>query len=264
MAAVSEPTLEINGVEKSFGAKQVLRGVKLRLSAGRITALLAKNGAGKSTLVSLIAGRLLPDGGEIRFMHQTLTTPASNRRQRALIGRIGVAPQDTGVYPDSTAMDNLIFAGGCYGLRGKRLRESAAKALERLGLEKVAKTRARHLSGGQKRRLHTAMALVHEPDLILLDEPTVGSDPEARRYILDAVRDLASEGATLLYTSHYFPEIEALRADIAIMNGGRISVHGTYDEIAAGARNGEDLEEIFFAAHAQDTQAAELTAGAAS
>lgn len=239
--------LEVTGLCKSFADNRVLEKIDLILPAGRITALLARNGAGKSTLVSLIAGRLRADAGEIRFRGESLTSAGTGESHRSIVRRIGVAPQDTGVYPDLTAIENLEFAGGCYGLRGRKLREAAGQALERLGLNATATKKARTLSGGQKRRLHTAMALVHEPELVLLDEPTVGSDPEARRYILDAVRGLANQGATVLYTSHYFPEIESLRADIAILNAGRILTHGPFDQITGGATNGKkNLEDIFF------------------
>ncbi|MCR9141600.1 MAG: ABC transporter ATP-binding protein [bacterium] len=246
--------LAIKGVEKSFGDRRVLRGLDLSIPAGKITALLARNGAGKSTLVSVIAGRLRPDAGEVLFQGQPIATAGSIRRDRELIGRIGVAPQETGVYPDASAIENLTFAGGCYGLRGRVLGAAATRTLALLGLTSLADTKARLLSGGQKRRLHTAMALVHEPDLILLDEATVGSDPEARRYILDAVRGLAAKGATVLYTSHYFPEIEALQADIAILRDGRIIRHGSFEEIVGGDPQA-NLEEIYFAAHAAQVEA---------
>ncbi|MEQ9365345.1 MAG: ABC transporter ATP-binding protein, partial [Leptospirales bacterium] len=240
--------LDIQGVSKYFGTQRVLENLNLKLTAGRITALLARNGAGKSTLVSLIAGRLRPDAGTIYLNGRRLNHGGSRSRDRDLIRHIGVAPQDTGVYPDLSALENLVFAGGCYGLRGSRLKAAAHASLERLGLAAIAEKKARELSGGQKRRLHTGMALVHEPSLVLLDEPTVGSDPEARRYILDLVRALAAGGAAVLYTSHYFPEIETLRADLAFLNAGRITTQGSFADVVGGAVDGNTLEDRFFAA----------------
>jgi ABC-2 type transport system ATP-binding protein len=255
--------LRIRNLSKSFGAHSILRDLSLDLEPGRVTALLARNGAGKSTLVSLIAGRLQADSGSILFEGTSLASKAQKKAApgvpdryhapgmavvaREIARRIGVAPQDTGIYPDLRISENVRFAGGCYGLRGRQLARAADQALAMLGLMDIATSRARTLSGGQKRRLHTAMAIVHKPALLLLDEPTVGSDPEARQFILSAVRTLAAQGATVLYTSHYFPEIEALGADVAVLDEGRIVEHASLPALRQKfeRRAAVDLESIF-------------------
>ncbi len=238
---------EISGVRKAFGDHQVLKGVDFTMRPGQVTALMARNGAGKSTLISILVGRLRANAGTVRWNGETVLEegrPAS--RERALRLLRGLAAQDTGVYPELSVHENLSFAGGWYGLRGRTLRAGVDAVIARLGLDECASKKSRTLSGGQKRRLHMGMALVHRPGLVLLDEPTVGSDPEARRYILNAVRELTAEGATVLYTSHYFPEIEELEADIAFLVDGRIEQQGSYAEITGGANKGKSLEEIYF------------------
>ncbi len=240
----AEPLVRIRNLRKSYEVgRPVLRDVSLDLTAGRITALLARNGAGKSTAIALLAGKLKPDGGSIAWGGASAIPPAD----------VGVAPQDTGVYPDLTTEENVRFMGRCYGLGGRDLAGRVAETVELFGLERLARQRARTLSGGQKRRLHTAMAVVHRPRLILLDEPTVGSDPGARNYILNAVKELARRGSAILYTSHYFPEIEALNADVAILHQGIIKTCAPLQELIARygvgvrrvVRPEADLESVF-------------------
>lgn len=215
----ARPILSIQHLRKAYEpAVPVLRDVSLDLLPGRVTALLARNGAGKSTAIALIAGRLRPDAGELRFHG----TPS-----------IGIAAQETGIYPDLSLAENLRFAGRCQRMSGRQLRKRLPEVLRLFGLEGEAGQMARRLSGGQKRRLHTAMAVIHDPGLILLDEPTVGSDPQGRNFILAAVNELAQRGAAILYTSHYFPEIEALNADIAVLHDGRILARGSLAELIA-------------------------------
>lgn len=220
------PVASIREVCKSFGKKRVLQGVSLDLAPGRVTALLARNGAGKTTLISIIAGRLRACSGEVAVCGR-----AVHGRDAAVCRNLGVAPQDIGFYPDLSVGDNVRFAARCYRMKGKALRLATEESLELLGLSDLLQAPARTLSGGQKRRLHTAMAIVHRPPLLLLDEPTVGSDPQARNYIVAAVRQLAAEGAAVLYTSHYFPEIEALHADVAVLHEGRICEHASVNQL---------------------------------
>ncbi|MEM7180792.1 MAG: ABC transporter ATP-binding protein [Spirochaetota bacterium] len=248
---MGESVLQVKDLHKSFSSHQVLRGVNLNLQAGSITGLLAKNGAGKSTLISLICGLLPADSGEISF--------SLEGKENLFRRYIGVAPQDTGVYPGLTLRENLQFAGRIYGLSGKQLDEATERTAELFGIQEYYHTPARNLSGGWKRRLHTAMAVLHKPRLLLLDEPTVGSDPLARKFILNAVKTLAAEGTAILYTGHYFPEFEELNAGIAILHNGRIVAENELDILlqkygtpgirvhfsATGAIGKEHIQQLF-------------------
>lgn len=218
------PAVVADGVGKTFGDRPVLQGLDLRVDQGTVLGLLGSNGAGKSTLIRIMTGLLRPDAGTVRVAGLT------PRRDR--IGEVvGVAPQDLGLYPQLTARQNL----GCFaqfaGLRRAAARRRADEVLALLGLEACADVAAGRLSGGQKRRLHTAVALAHRPTVIFLDEPTVGADVQSRAGILGVVQQLAEEGATVVYTTHYLAELEQLDARIAVLHGGRIVVDGPLREV---------------------------------
>ncbi|WP_161522238.1 ABC transporter ATP-binding protein [Bifidobacterium xylocopae] len=227
VATEERPALACRSVTKAFGGRAVLKGVDLNLPQGRILGLLGKNGTGKSTLISALAGLEEPDSGTISVGgHDPYRTPSR------VFGRIvGLAPQDLGIYPNLTVRDNLRGFGGIQGLSMRQARSRADELIELMGLRPQAATRARDLSGGQKRRLHTAIALVHRPRVLFLDEPTVGADVEARTGILAMVRTMAEQGASIIYTTHYLQEIEHLDAALAFLVDGRISVQGPLDEV---------------------------------
>ncbi len=236
-AATARPVLELSDVVKAFGSVQALLGVTIALSPWEILGLLGPNGAGKSTLISIIAGLLRPDRGTVCVAGHRVGT----RGQRA---SVGLAPQTLGIYPTLSVAENLWLFGRLAGLRRKRLRDGMTFAAEALGLTRLLKRTAGTLSGGEQRRVHTAVALVHRPPLILLDEPTVGADIEMRMQLLHAVRELAAAGSAVIYTTHYLAEIEALNARVAILERGRIVADGALDRLIA-AHGGQTLELSF-------------------
>ncbi len=218
--------LVARGVTKSYGEICALQGADLDVKAGQIVSLLGRNGAGKSTLLSVIAGLTKPDGGAVeiggldRFSHPD-----------EVAQMMGIAPQDTGVYLVLTVRENLEFFGELARLGSQDRRARADLVAEQLGLEKLLERRASQLSGGEVRRLHTACALVHRPRLLMLDEPTVGADVETRAALIQAVKELAGEGAAVIYTTHYLPEVDALDADVVIIDEGQILARGSREEL---------------------------------
>jgi len=218
--------LTIENLRKSYGGPAVLDGVDLAVAPGQVLGLLGANGAGKTTLISIATGLRSADGGSVR-----VAGIDALHRPRAAAWHIGLAPQDLGVYPTLTVAGNLMAFGRLSGLRGGRLRRRVSEVSEALGLTHQLPTTASRLSGGQRRRLHTAAALLHEPDLLFLDEPTVGADVQARADILAVVRSMAAGGTAIVYTTHYLSELEQLGADIAVLNNGTIVVSGSLDEV---------------------------------
>ena len=218
------PALEAREIRKSYGAHEVLRGVDLHVEPGQILGLLGRNGAGKSTLITILCGLRRADSGTASICGHR---PASTEAARS----IGYAPQELGIYPDLSVAQNLAAFGELHGLGRREAASRAGEVMDLLGLTEKRGQRASHLSGGQQRRLHTGMAIMHRPRLVFMDEPTVGADVEARSQILRAVRQLADDGAAVVYTSHYLAEFEELGSDIAILNEGRIVARGPLEDI---------------------------------
>ena len=218
--------LEVDGVHKSYGGRPVLRGVDLTIAHGEITGLVGLNGAGKSTLVSIVSGLLAPDAGRVRIGGVDVATHP--RRARGLLG---LAPQDLAIYPSVRVIDNLTLFGRLAGVRGARLRARIDQVADALELEKLFERQARTLSGGEQRRLHTALAMLHEPELLLLDEPTVGVDVATRGRLLRALKDIAATGVAVGYSTHYLAELETLGGSVAVLHDGRIVRRGTLAEL---------------------------------
>ncbi|WP_052280242.1 ABC transporter ATP-binding protein [Nocardia vulneris] len=218
--------LEICDLNKSYGKKQVLTGVDLLVRPGEIVGLLGPNGAGKTTTASIVAGLTPADSGTVRIDDIYLATEPRQARRK-----LGFAPQELGVYPTLTARENLTFFGKLMGVGRKELPARIDEVAARLGITPFLTTRAHQLSGGQQRRLHTAMALLHEPDVLWLDEPTVGADVAARQDLLDEVRALADRGAAVVYATHYLPELEVLGARVVVLHQGRILAQGSAAEL---------------------------------
>ncbi len=220
--------LELTGVTKAYGARTAVDGVDLAVAPGHVLALLGPNGAGKTTLVGVGSGQLAPDAGSVRVAG---TDPRGNGgADRRLVG---VAPQDIGVYPVLSVLDNLRFFAEATGRSVADARRRAVEVAGPLLLADLLDRRAGQLSGGQQRRLHAAIALVHQPPVVMLDEPTAGADPQTRAALLDVVHAVAAEGAAVLYTTHYLPEVEALDADVALLEAGRIIATGSVAELVA-------------------------------
>ncbi|WP_280443801.1 ABC transporter ATP-binding protein [Nocardia brasiliensis] len=214
--------LEICDLNKSYGKKEVLTGVDLLVRPGEIVGLLGPNGAGKTTTASIVAGLTPADSGTVRIDDIDLATEPRQARRK-----LGFAPQELGVYPTLTARENLTFFGKLMGVGRRELPARIDEVASRLGITPFLTTRAHQLSGGQQRRLHTAMALLHEPDVLWLDEPTVGADVSARQDLLDEVRNLADRGAAVVYATHYLPELEVLGARVVVLHQGRILAQGS-------------------------------------
>lgn len=222
----SDPAIELIGVRKSFGPLEVLLGVDLAVPAGQVLGLLGANGAGKSTLIGIATGLVRADAGEVRVAGVELG------RGRAKPGaRIGLAPQALGLYPQLSAQENLRCFAELAGIGRREAKARSAEVLELLDLARQARQLAGRLSGGQQRRLHTAIALVHRPAVLFLDEPTVGADVPSRAGILEVVKRIAADGATVVYTTHYLPELEQLDPRIAVLRDGRIVADGPLRQI---------------------------------
>ena len=227
MSQPHAPALDVREIRKSYGTHEVLRGVDLRVEPGQILGLLGRNGAGKSTLITILCGLRRADSGTASICGHRPTSADAARL-------IGYAPQELGIYPDLSVTQNLAAFGELHGLGRREAASRADEVMELLGLSEKRGQRASHLSGGQQRRLHAGMAIMHRPRLVFMDEPTVGADVEARSQILRAVRQLADEGAAVVYTSHYLAEFEELGSDIAILNEGRVVARSTLEEIITG------------------------------
>ncbi|MGH2757694.1 MAG: ABC transporter ATP-binding protein [Actinomycetota bacterium] len=220
--------LAITGLRKSYGEVVALGGVDLTVDRGEIVALLGPNGAGKTTLVSIVAGLRKADSGEVRVGNvDALAHPNAARRM------IGLAPQDLGVYPIVSARENLILFGELAGLSKAELPTRIDETAEALGLTDLLDRQAGTLSGGERRRLHTAIALLHRPPLLLLDEATTGADVRTRGDILELVRRMAAEGSAILYSTHYLAEVDQLNTSVAILEQGRLVARGTVADLTA-------------------------------
>lgn len=228
--------IRIDGLKKSFGEIHAVDGISFEVREGEIFGLLGPNGAGKTTTISMISGVLRPDAGHIEVDGMEIW-----KKPREVKSILGVVPQEIALYEDLSPIDNLRFWGKLHNLRGRKLEESISEALNRVGLAQRAKDRVAHFSGGMKRRLNLAMGLLHQPKFLLLDEPTVGIDPQARLAILEIIREVASGGTTVLYTTHYMEEAQELCARIAIMDTGKILSTGSVEELSRQAGEGEIL-----------------------
>jgi ABC-2 type transport system ATP-binding protein len=223
----SAPRLVVRGLTKSFGARVAVEGIGFSIAAGEIYGLLGPNGAGKTTSISMIAGILARDGGEVTVDGIDIDVgPAA----RALIG---IVPQAITLYLDLTARENLNFWGRMYDLSGPALQTAVDTALDAVGLTKRADDIVGTYSGGMQRRLNLAAGILHQPRLLILDEPTVGVDPQSRSAIFDLVEQLRDEGTAILYTTHYMEEAERLCARIGIIESGRLIAEGTRAELVA-------------------------------
>jgi ABC-2 type transport system ATP-binding protein len=230
--------LRVENLRKRFGKVQAVDGVSFEVAGGEIFGLLGPNGAGKTTTISMITGLLRPDEGRTLFEGVDITADPLRFKSR-----LGVVPQETALYEELTAKENLRFWGGLYGLGGSKLDSAVERTLAQVGLDARAGDPVKTYSGGMKRRLNLALGLVHGPRAVLLDEPTVGIDPQARMNILEVVRALARAGTAVLYTTHYLEEAETLCDRIAVMDHGKILAEGPLDALKRRAGE-EDLVTI--------------------
>lgn len=215
-------------LRKVYGEVIAVDEASFEAHAGEIFGLLGPNGAGKTTTIGCICGLLMPTAGQILVdNHDIVRDGVAARRS------LGVVPQEIALYDDLNAIENLQYWGGAQGLRGSELKRSIARVLELVGLQDRAKEAVKRYSGGMKRRLNFACGLVHQPKILLLDEPTVGVDPQSRVRLLELVREQAASGACVLYTTHYMEEAESLCDRLAIMDHGKLIARGTMTELRA-------------------------------
>jgi ABC-2 type transport system ATP-binding protein len=236
--------LKVSHLRKSFGELVAVNDVSFTLERGQLVGLLGPNGAGKTTTVSMVAGLLTPDAGEVLIGGKPLRGDTDSKKRQ-----IGFVPQDLALYDELSARANLRFFGALYSLSGTALDQAIATALTLVGLADRMNDKVGTYSGGMKRRLNLAAGLLHDPDILLLDEPTVGVDPQSRNAIFDNLEFLKSRGKALLYTTHYMEEVERLADRIVVIDHGRVIADDTLAglrSLAGGATSGQaTLENVF-------------------
>ncbi|MDI6619791.1 MAG: ABC transporter ATP-binding protein [Clostridiales bacterium] len=218
--------VKIDGLTKRFGDTIALDNINLEIDEGEIYGLLGPNGAGKSTAINIICGLLKSDRGNVFVLGKNIRKEPDFTKRN-----IGVVPQDLAIYEDLTAYENVGFFASLYGLKGENLKQNIEMALKFVGLDDKSGEKPKKFSSGMKRRLNIACAIAHRPKLIIMDEPTVGIDPQSRNHILESVKKLNKMGSTIIYTSHYMEEVEAICTKIAIMDHGKIIAEGTKEEL---------------------------------
>ncbi|BCK01522.1 ABC transporter ATP-binding protein [Anaerocolumna chitinilytica] len=240
-----EVMLKCSKLSKSYKEKVVLKGIDFEVYKGEILCILGPNGAGKSTTINILTASLSSNGGEISFKGRQI-----KRRRKDLTDYkqvLGIVPQDIALYEELSAERNLRFFASLYGLQGETLNTAVEEALAFAGLTDRRKDKVKTFSGGMKRRLNIACAIAHKPELVIMDEPTVGIDPQSRNHILDSIRRLQENGMTVIYTTHYMEEVEAISTRIIIMDYGAIIAEGTKEDLKESIGNDKrytiELEE---------------------
>ena len=217
------PVLKVSDVRKKYDKSEVLHGIDFYVEDKEVYGLLGPNGAGKSTLLNIVVNLVTDYTGEVELFGEKIN--------RSSLLNIGFVPQDLAIYEDLSAYQNVKFFGSLYKLKGKDLQDKCEAALKMVGLWEQRKKRPSTFSGGMKRRLNIACSIVHNPKLIILDEPTVGIDPQSRNYILESIKAINKAGATIIYTSHYMEEVEAICDKVAIIDDGNIVENGLISKI---------------------------------
>lgn len=224
--------MTVNHLKKNFKEASVLKGISFYIRQGEVLCILGPNGAGKSTTINILTAALRSDGGEILFKGTKISKILRSYKQS-----IGIVPQDIALYEELSAEQNLRFFASLYGLYGNRLNKAVEEALTFAGLNDRRRDKVKTFSGGMKRRLNIACAIAHHPDLVIMDEPTVGIDPQSRNHILSSIKKLQSQGMTVIYTTHYMEEVEAISSRIIIMDHGSILAEGTKESLKEEIEN---------------------------
>ena len=241
---MAESVLRLEDVTMQFGGVIAVDNLSMEINEGEIFGLLGPNGAGKSTTLNMVCSLLKPTSGSIEVFGMD-----SGKETKQIKRRIGYIPQDLAIHGNLKAWENVELFTSLYGIRGKELRAAVDESLEFVGLLDRRNSYAKTFSGGMKRRLNIACSIGHKPDLLIFDEPTVGVDPQSRNFVLEKIKEANAKGTTVIYTSHYMEEVEAICTRIAIMDNGRIIATGTREELArlVTDQNPESvtLEEVF-------------------
>lgn len=224
--ATLEIALEIQHLSKKYGKKIALENISFSVKKGICFGLLGPNGAGKSTTMKILTGIVIADSGSVKILGLD-----SIEHRQSIQQKVGYVPQSITLYEELNAYDNLMFFGKMYGVKDNLLKERIEKVLLQTGLLDRAKDKVKEYSGGMKRRINIAAALLHEPKILILDEPTVGIDPQSRNHIFDMIHELKKEGVTIMYSTHYMEEVEALCDEIAIIDNGKIITQGNLKEL---------------------------------
>jgi ABC-2 type transport system ATP-binding protein len=228
--------INLKDVVKRFDNTLAVDNVSLGIEKGEVFGLLGPNGAGKSTVNKMIMGLLKPTSGEITVDNIDIRKHAIEAKKK-----LGLVPQDLAIFDSLSARENIEFFGSLYGLRGRKLKEKCDEAIEFTGLTEKQKEKPHKYSGGMKRRLNIACAIVHQPEVIIMDEPTVGIDPQSRNHILDSVRELNRRGSTIIYTSHYMEEVEMVCDRVGIVDHGRLIACGSRNDLKKQVAMGEKI-----------------------
>jgi ABC-2 type transport system ATP-binding protein len=241
---LNETVLKLEGLTKKYDNKPVVDHISLEIKKGEIFGLLGPNGAGKSTTMNMVCSLVKPTVGKVElFGHETKT------EMNKVKSKIGYIPQELAIHGNLKAWENVELFTSLYGIKGEQLKQAVTRSLEFVGLEDKRNGFAKTFSGGMKRRLNIACAIGHNPELLIFDEPTVGIDPQSRNFILEKIKYVNKQGATVIYTSHYMEEIEAICTRIAIMDNGKIIAIGTKEElvemVTSDKNSNMTLEEVF-------------------
>ncbi len=223
-----EKVLEVKNLEKSYKDVKAVKGIDFAVKKNEVLCFLGPNGAGKSTTINILAGVLEADAGEILYQGKLL-----KEMEKSYKHEIGIVPQELAIYENVSALKNVMFYASLYGYRGRELKDLAEKALKDVSLYDVRHRKPKTYSGGMKRRLNIACGVAHRPSLIIFDEPTVGIDPQSRNYILESIKALKEDDITVIYTSHYMEEVEAISTRIVIIDHGEIIATGTKESLKA-------------------------------
>lgn len=241
---MNEIILKTEGITKKYNNKAVVDYLSLEIKKGEIFGLLGPNGAGKSTTMNMICGLVKPNTGSIHLFGGDM-----KEEGRKLLMKIGYIPQELAIHENLKAWENVELFTSLYGIKGKELKKAVEDSLEFVGLTDKRNVFAKNFSGGMKRRLNIACALGHKPELLIFDEPTVGIDPQSRNFILEKIMEVKKAGTTIVYTSHYMEEVEALCERIAIMDNGKIIATGSKEDlkqlVTADTSKELTLEEVF-------------------
>lgn len=240
---MGEIILKTTDLTKKYNNKAVVDNLNIEIHKGEIFGLLGPNGAGKSTTMNMICSIVRPTAGEIELLGKNPW-----KQKKEVIHKIGYIPQELAIHGNLKAWENVELFTSLYGIKGKELKKSVDDSLEYVGLLERKQEFTKNFSGGMKRRLNIACAIGHNPELLIFDEPTVGIDPQSRNFILDKIKESNAKGATVIYTSHYMEEVEAICSRIAIMDNGKIIACGTSQELKKLVNSGDEnitLEEVF-------------------